>query len=518
MSESVTPKRLLDATLVDTTSSQSVSGKNLTSGNTFPTFNQNTTGSAATLTTPRAINGVNFDGSAAITVTAAAGTLTGTTLNSTVVNSSLTSVGTIATGTWQGTAITDTYISSAATWNAKQNAITLTTTGTSGAATLVGSTLNIPNYATGGGGNMNTTTYDPAGIAQQLLGATAVQNVTNKSFTVNSTTFVDLTDASKKLGFGLNGSATGTFGFIVGVFTANRTLTLPDATDTLTGKATTDTFTNKTFDTAGTGNSFKINGTAITANTGTGSNVLATSPTLVTPVLGVATATSINGLTVTTSTGTLTVVNGGTLVTAGAFSQTHTVTAATNSTYPAGTHTLAGLDVAQTWSAVQSFNSSDFVQKGSTSGTITVNAPATAGSNTITWPAATGTVALVQTPQTNFVVTDESTTSTVYSNLTTSQAVTITVGSTGTAFVTWSAGVYNGPPAMRLSVAVSGASTVAANDNWSIRTDSATFVGSQFMSHYFTGLTPGSTTFTLQSKTPSGTMHYFERTITAVAV
>ena len=33
------------------------------------------------------------------------------------------------------------------TFNAKQNAITLTTTGTSGAATLVGSTLNIPQYA-----------------------------------------------------------------------------------------------------------------------------------------------------------------------------------------------------------------------------------------------------------------------------------------------------------------------------------------------------------------------------------
>ncbi|MFA4818602.1 MAG: hypothetical protein WC621_02045 [Patescibacteria group bacterium] len=34
----------------------------------FPTLNQNTTGSAATLTTTRAINGVNFDGSGAITV------------------------------------------------------------------------------------------------------------------------------------------------------------------------------------------------------------------------------------------------------------------------------------------------------------------------------------------------------------------------------------------------------------------------------------------------------------------
>jgi hypothetical protein len=76
---------------------------------TFPTLNQSTTGSAATLTTPRAINGVNFDGSAAITVTAAAGTLSGTTLNATVVSSSLTSVGTIATGVWNGTAITGQY-------------------------------------------------------------------------------------------------------------------------------------------------------------------------------------------------------------------------------------------------------------------------------------------------------------------------------------------------------------------------------------------------------------------------
>lgn len=52
---------------------------------------------ATTLATPRAINGVNFDGSAPITVTAAAGTLTGTTLASGVTASSLTSVGTLNT-------------------------------------------------------------------------------------------------------------------------------------------------------------------------------------------------------------------------------------------------------------------------------------------------------------------------------------------------------------------------------------------------------------------------------------
>jgi len=51
---------------------------------------------------------------------------------------------------WTGT-LADSRITSAATWNAKQNAITLTTTGTSGASTLIGATLNIPQYSGGGG-------------------------------------------------------------------------------------------------------------------------------------------------------------------------------------------------------------------------------------------------------------------------------------------------------------------------------------------------------------------------------
>lgn len=56
-------------------------------------------GTATTLQTARTINGTSFNGSANITITAAAGTLTGTTLNATVVNSSLTSAAGGAFGT-----------------------------------------------------------------------------------------------------------------------------------------------------------------------------------------------------------------------------------------------------------------------------------------------------------------------------------------------------------------------------------------------------------------------------------
>ncbi len=65
-------------------------------------YNAATASSAAKLTTARNINGVAFDGTASITVTAAAGSLTGATLASNVLASSLTSVGTLSSLTVSG--------------------------------------------------------------------------------------------------------------------------------------------------------------------------------------------------------------------------------------------------------------------------------------------------------------------------------------------------------------------------------------------------------------------------------
>lgn len=86
---------------------------------------------------------------------------------------------------------------------------------------------------------------------------------------------------------------------------------------------------------------------ALTTKTGTGDNVFATSPTLVTPVLGAATATSINGVAIDTATSaTLDLANSSTLATSGANSITLTSTGATNVTLPtAGTlATLTGTE------------------------------------------------------------------------------------------------------------------------------------------------------------------------------
>lgn len=66
------------------------------------------------------------------------------------------------------------------TFNNKQNTITLTTTGTSGASTLVGSTLNIPQYTSGGG---TVTSVSGTGAISVATGTTTpVISVADASF------------------------------------------------------------------------------------------------------------------------------------------------------------------------------------------------------------------------------------------------------------------------------------------------------------------------------------------------
>lgn len=79
----------------------------------------------------------------------------------------------------------------------------------------------------------------------------------------------------------------------------------------------------------------------------------------------------------------------GNFTTAGAFSLTLTTTATTNATLPAGTQTLAGLNVSQTWTNTQNFVANSLVVNGATSGFLIFNCAAICGSNTITFPAGT---------------------------------------------------------------------------------------------------------------------------------
>ena len=96
-------------------------------------------------------------------------------------------------------------------------------------------------------------------------------------------------------------------------------------------------------------------GTGTTTSTGSGAVVLASSPTLTTPVLGVATATSINKVTLTApATGaTLTLADNKALLVNNTL--TLSGTDYTTMTFPTTSATLARTDAAQTFTGTQTF-------------------------------------------------------------------------------------------------------------------------------------------------------------------
>lgn len=163
------------------------------------------------------------------------------------------------------------------------------------------------------------------GVAGASVGGIALKNGTSGTITINP--------------------PTGALGTV--------TVTVQAATDTLVGRATTDTLTNKTYDTAGSGNAFKINGTAISAVLGTGSVVLSTSAAITTQVVtGGLTASGSGANDFSASTGTFKTSSGANTITGAAtFSSTLTSTAALTAlanTTIAGAAATTALTITQT--------------------------------------------------------------------------------------------------------------------------------------------------------------------------
>jgi hypothetical protein len=102
------------------------------------------------------------------------------------------------------------------TFNNKQNAITLTTTGTSGAATLIGNTLNVPQYAAGGSLSVGFSPQDVS-AADTAPTAASTQYYYQTISTVTGT-------ISKVKMWGFSGTDLVRFGIYRGVLGGSMTL------------------------------------------------------------------------------------------------------------------------------------------------------------------------------------------------------------------------------------------------------------------------------------------------------
>lgn len=165
--------------------------------------------------------------------------------------------------------------------------------------------------------------------------------------------------------------------------TDSTTLTF-QGTDTYVGRATTDILTNKTFDTAGTGNSFKINGTGITSIGGTTSKV------------GTVAGSLTSGHCVSIDANANFVDAGGACTTGGGGGTVNAGTAGQLAYYGTSTAVVSGNPNATISAGALTLGVAGSVQgslnlAGVTSGT-TVLAVAAAASGTLTLPSATDTI------------------------------------------------------------------------------------------------------------------------------
>jgi hypothetical protein len=154
---------------------------------TVPTWNQNTTGTAANITatsnsTITTLTALSLPYSQLTGTPSLSGYVTSVTGTSPIVSSGGT---TPAISIPAATSSVNGYLSSTdwTTFNNKQSAISLTTTGTSGVATFSANTLNIPNYGSALSGYLPLN----AGVSYPLTG-TLVGVATNWSGVMNITT------------------------------------------------------------------------------------------------------------------------------------------------------------------------------------------------------------------------------------------------------------------------------------------------------------------------------------------
>lgn len=118
-----------------------------------------------------------------LTLTQAGGRITGFEVPLTFTAPLTRTTNTITCGTATGSVAGCLSAADWTTFNAKQAALTLTTTGSSGAATLIGSTLNIPQYS-GGGSTVITAT---AGLGGVTAGLGVVKDTSNPTAYIAAT-------------------------------------------------------------------------------------------------------------------------------------------------------------------------------------------------------------------------------------------------------------------------------------------------------------------------------------------
>ena len=131
------------------------------------------------------------------------------------------------------------------------------------------------------------------------------------------------------------------------------------------------------------------------------------------------------------------------------------------------------------------------------------------------WVAVGGSAPTSASAQT---LTNQTTTSTSYTGLATATAVTLTTGTK--AMIMFSAEIELAGTADRayMSYAVSGATTTAANDAFSIniKTNATQTIDAHSYCYIVTGLTAGSNTFTAQYKSSGATVYFNNRRINVV--